>query len=401
LGATYDIDGDGNRKVFASYGEYYLPIAANTNIRMAGGEYFTADWYEVSESDLGSSSPTFGPLLDAVVYGTGEVADTRSLTDNNLEPMYSEEYIVGFVQTLNGGFLDGFDVGITYTHRTLASTIEDVAIDAAVLSYCSANGLTATDGSTCEDVWTGFHQYVMTNPGTDMNVYLPELDQTVTLSAAALKYPMVDRTYDAWVLQIEKPFDGDWGLNASWTWSQTKGNYEGTVKSDNGQDDAGITQDFDQPGLTDGSYGYLPNHREHLVKVFGTWQLTDTLVGGAALRIESPRIYGCIGEHPTDEFAMAYGDSSWYCDGKLTPRASQGKSDWQQTVDMMLSWRPNTRVGDVTIKLDVFNVFDSSSIIDINEYGESGGPDNPNPNYQKATNYQTGRRARVGFEWKF
>ena len=106
---------------------------------------------------------------------------------------------------------------------------------------------------------------------------------------------MVDRTYDAWVLQIEKPFDGDWGLNASWTWSQTKGNYEGTVKSDNGQDDAGITQDFDQPGLTDGSYGYLPNHREHLVKVFGTWQLTDTLVGGAALRIESPRLFGCIG----------------------------------------------------------------------------------------------------------
>ena len=401
LGATYDIDGDGNRKVFMSYGEYYLPIAANTNIRMAGGEYFTADWYEVSAADLGSSNPTFGPLLDEVVYGTGEVADTRSLTDNNLEPMYSEEYIVGFVQTLEGNFLNGFDVGITYTHRSLASTIEDVAIDAAVLNYCSANGLTATDGSDCADVWTGFHQYVLTNPGTDMNVYLPELEQTVTLSAAALNYPMVDRTYDAWVLQIEKPYDGDWGFKASYTWSQTKGNYEGTVKSDNGQDDAGITQDFDQPGLTDGSYGYLPNHREHLVKAFGTVKLTDTLTGGMALKIESPRLFGCIGEHPTDEFAMAYGDSSWYCAGKLTPRASQAKSDWIQTVDAMLMWQPNTRAGNVTIKFDVFNVFDSSNVIDINEYGESGGPANPNPNYQKATNYQLGRRARIGFEWKF
>jgi hypothetical protein len=49
----------------------------------------------------------------------------------------------------------------------------------------------------------------------------------------------------------------------------------------------------------------------------------------------------------------------------------------------------------------VFNIFDASNVIDINEYGESGGPLNPNPHYQKATNYQLGRRARIGFEWKF
>ena len=39
------------------------------------------------------------------------------------------------------------------------------------------------------------------------------------------------------------------------------------MKSDNGQDDAGITQDFDQPGLTDGSYGLLPNHRDYRISV--------------------------------------------------------------------------------------------------------------------------------------
>ena len=401
LGATYDIDGDGNRKIFGSYGEYYLPIAANTNIRMAGGETYIHTFYEVTADQVGSSSPTYGTQLGQVVYGDGQVQDTRSLTDTNIEPMYSEEFIVGYAQTLEGKFLNGFDIGISYTHRSLASTIEDVAIDAAVIAYCANNGITATDGSDCADVWSGFHQYVLTNPGSDMNVYLPELGETVTLTSAALKYPVVDRTYDAWVLQIEKPFDGDWGLNASWTWSQTKGNYEGTVKSDNGQDDAGITQDFDQPGLTDGSYGYLPNHREHLLKVFGTVQLTDTLVGGMSLKVESPRLFGCIGTHPTDDFAAEYGDSSWYCDSKLTPRASQAESDWIQTVDAMLLWHPNTKAGDLTIKLDVFNIFDASNVIDINEYGESGGPLNPNPHYQKATNYQLGRRARIGFEWKF
>ena len=46
------------------------------------------------------------------------------------------------------------------------------------------------------------------------------------------------------------------GLHVFHTLTQiTIGNYEGTVKSDNGQDDAGITQDFDFPEFTEGSYG--------------------------------------------------------------------------------------------------------------------------------------------------
>ena len=38
LGLSYDLKGDKTTKLTASYGRYYLPIAANTNIRMAGGE---------------------------------------------------------------------------------------------------------------------------------------------------------------------------------------------------------------------------------------------------------------------------------------------------------------------------------------------------------------------------
>ena len=89
-----------------------------------------------------------------------------------------------------------------------------------------------------------------------MNVYLPELDATVDLSAEDLGYPKVVRDYSGLTFSLTREFDGDWGASLSYTNSESVGNYEGTVKSDNGQDDAGITQDFDQPGLTDGSYGY-------------------------------------------------------------------------------------------------------------------------------------------------
>ena len=391
LGVTYDIDGDGNRKVFGSYGEYYLPIAANTNIRMAGGETYIHEFYETTADQHGSNSPTFGTKVNTTVYGDGSVPDTRSTTDNSLEPMYQEEYIIGYAQTLEGGRLDGFDLGITYTSRELASTIEDVAIDAAVLAYCTQNSIAG-----CADIWTGFHQYVLTNPGSDMNVYLPELDTTVDLSAADLNYPEVSRKYKALVIALDRPFDGDWGLRASYTWSSTKGNYEGTVKSDNGQDDAGITQDFDQPGLTDGSYGYLPNHRRHLLKVFGTKAINDKLTAGMAFRIESPRKFGCIGTHPTDVFASAYGDSSWYCEGALTPRASVFESDTITTLDALLTYRVSDRL---VFRFDVFNIFDSDNVIDMNEYGESGGV--TNPNYQLPTNFQTPRRVRLGMQFDF
>jgi outer membrane receptor protein involved in Fe transport len=46
LSAVYDPTGEGQSKIFANYGEYYLPIAANTNIRMAGNETYIHDYYD-------------------------------------------------------------------------------------------------------------------------------------------------------------------------------------------------------------------------------------------------------------------------------------------------------------------------------------------------------------------
>ncbi|AGH46357.1 hypothetical protein [Paraglaciecola psychrophila] len=46
-------------------------------------------------------------------------------------------------------------------------------------------------------------------------------------------------------------------------------NNEDFVRSGNEQDDAGITTNFDQPGLVQGADGNLPNDRRHKVKIFG------------------------------------------------------------------------------------------------------------------------------------
>jgi hypothetical protein len=400
IGATYDIVGDGSKKLYYSFGEYYLPIAANTNIRMSGGEFFTQTFCTWDGTNDNGSFKTVGytDCGETSVFGDGSVPDTRSLTDANLKPMYGEETIIGYTQVLESGAFAGWDLNAYYVQRELATTIEDVAIDAAVNAWCAAgNG----DPVGCA-AFTGFHQYVVTNPGNDMNVYLPEFDQFVTLSAADLNYPKPIREYDGMTVELERVWDGDWALRIAYTNSDTIGNYEGTVKSDNGQDDAGITQDFDQPGLVDGSYGKLPNHRKHIFKANGSKMLANNLVGGMNMSVTSPRYYGCIGEHPTDVYAAAYGASSWYCNGVLTPRGTQSQSAWIIQLDALLAWSPQVANGDLTLRMDVFNLLDLDGITDINEYGEDGGGvGSLDSNYLRPTNYQTARRIRFGASWRF
>jgi len=400
FGATYDIVGDGSKKIYYSFGEYYLPIAANTNIRMSGGEFYSYQFCEWDGTNDNGSFKTVGlqNCGDIGYYADGSVPDTRSLTDTNLKPMYGEETIIGYSQILEKGAFAGWDFNAYYVQRELATTIEDVAIDAAVNAWCAAgNG----DAAGCA-AFTGFHQYVVTNPGNDMNVYLPEFDQYVDLSAADLNYPKPIREYDGYTVELERVWDGDWALRLAYTNSDTIGNYEGTVKSDNGQDDAGITQDFDQPGLTDGSFGKLPNHRKHIFKANGSKMLANNLVGGMNMSVTSPRYFGCIGEHPTDVYAAAYGASSWYCNGVLTPRGSVSQSAWIIQLDALLAWSPQVANGDLTLRMDIFNILDLDAITDINEYGEDGGGvGSMDSNYLRPTNYMNARRIRFGASWRF
>ena len=84
-------------------------------------------------------------------------------------------------------------------------------------------------------------------------------------------------------------------LQASYTWAQSKGNTEGGVKSDIGQGDTSVTQDFDYKELTVDTYGFLPNDRRHSLKVFGNYEFTDEWSIGANLLVQSGRPINCFG----------------------------------------------------------------------------------------------------------
>jgi outer membrane receptor protein involved in Fe transport len=410
---VWDPSGEGRQKVFANYGLYYLPIAANTNIRMAGGETYIHDYFDWDGVSVDAQFvPTgLGPQYDQVVFGNGEVPDTRSTTDTNLEAMYQSEFILGYQHFLDSGI----ELGIKGIYRQLETTIEDVAIDAAVIDYYNANGWNVIPGDelACDDgtgtpardcgvadYFTGFHQYVLTNPGNDMNVYIPEQDEYITLTAAQLNYPEAKRDYAAVELTFKRPFDGTWSLYGSYTWAHSWGNHEGYVKSDNGQDDAGITQNFDQPGLVDYSEGNLPNDRRHTIKLYGTYQLENGLRFGSNLMWQSGRPRSCFGVHPTDAFAADYLASSHFCQGEPVPRGSLGTTSDTMAVDLNAQYAMDVGRTNILWSLDIFNVFNSQNPTVYNEFGDNASG-TPNEDYNKIRQYQLPRALRLSMRVAF
>ncbi len=418
LGFSWDPFNDANTRIYGSFGHYYLPIATNTNMRLAGQEVYFQEYFEAVDADLdgepdfdANGFPVLGPMMGGRGYfsdGTLPFAEATKARD--LDPLYQSEWILGFEHT----FADEWTVGVRYINRELESLIEDVAIDAGVIAWAEANGY---ENDPALASYTGFHQYVLVNPGSDFVTAAVEdfggdgVIDWIEISQDMLPYPKGDRSYKAVDLTVERQWDERWTFSAAYTWSESEGNYEGVLKSENGQDDAGLTQDFDQPGLTDGAYGPTPNDHEHRVKMRGAYAFNDQYQVSAALYYESPRQFGCIGNHPTDYFAWAYGAASWYCQGELTPRGSQLESEAITQIDVSFVYTPKwAMLGDseLMFRVDVFNLFDDDAAVDLWEFGDiaysdgfDGSGGDPDPDYGKPTRFQPPRSVRFGASWRF
>jgi len=431
IGLTYDLWADKRGKLKAFYGEYYLPFASNTAYRNTGTEYYFRERYDILGID-GNGIPILGDQITdrgdyqsacpflltsqssgqfCSVTSNGKVPDSSTALAHNLKATKEAEWIFGYEHKFGR-----WRTGINFIRRELKISAEDAAIDAAALAYCEQNGIldvvNPETSSTCAQYYTGFAQYVVINPGSDVVVNLAGVEgqPEVTLNAEDLGYPKAKRTYTAVELTFDRPYDGVWSLGGSYTWSKSKGNSEGFVQSDFGQDDAGITQDFDQPGFIPGSSGYLPNDRRHRFKLYGAYTLWDRFTLGTNITVESPRSLSCFGFNPFDVFANVYGAASHYCGGVLSPRGTAQKSDWVTTVDLKAAYKMTLPTGQLMqLHIDVFNLFNSQAVQKRNEFGDTdvGAYDPttglpltyvPNPNYHNVTGYQAARSARVGLD---
>ncbi|QNN47641.1 TonB-dependent receptor [Thermomonas brevis] len=389
LGFSWDVRGDSSLKVFGNAGRYYIPVYANTNVRLAGSELDYIEYYTFTGIDPATGAPTLGTKIgDRFYTGDGDVPDPKAVVDNELTPMYQDEYILGMQLALS----EKWSLGLRGIHRNLKSGMDDVCDGTGAQKWAVANGYTPDEAEAIRDA---IGHCFLTNPGNDLSINADLKGDgklvRVDVPASAMGYPMAKRKYSALEVFVERSWDEKWSMQASYTWARSVGNTEGYVRSDNGQDDAGITTSFDFPGLMDGGYGYLPNDRRHSLKVFGAYKLAEEWTLGASLLVQSGRPYNCFGVYPDsgpNPTAGNYGAESFYCGyydpetgggdyaSYLKPRGTAGRVGWAHELDLRLGYEPKWAPG-LRLSVAVRNALDSKDyyrVQDARDDGTAGAP---------------------------
>ena len=391
LGATWDVNGDGESKIYATVGRYYLPVANNTIGRAAAGKSDITTAYKFTGVDAATGAPLGITPLAGNLADSQQVSSTPRIPDQGLfqaqeaEPFSKDEYIIGYDQVLS----DEYTLGIKGTYRTVATALDD---------YCGSYR-----SADC----------VLVNPGSDMSWYkdangdgISDANSLQSYSANTLQLPKAENEYIAIDTQISYR-DDKLNYTFAYTWSKSDGNFEGAIKSDNGQADAGATQDFDFSALMDGANGYQPNDRRHVFKFFGSYQIIEDLSLGWNALLSSGRPLSLFGQgYPEDgPLEMGkWGDTFWIKnpDGidELNPRGNNGRTPWTFGLDLSASYNFNISDVEIRASLNIFNVLDSQEPTALNEHYEST-PGEANPFYDAAYSYQTPRYVRLGLEARF
>lgn len=395
-GFSWDASGDSSLKVFGNLGRYFIPVASNTNIRSTRGELFTQRYFVNTGRDPRTQGPlgidlTTNGIGSPQVVSDGSLANPGTIADTQLRPMNQDEMILGIQKALRKDLV----VGVKAVHRKINAGMDDYCDHKRVADWIKNN----VDSAYSDNLAS----CMLMNPGEDLNIKVDLKDDgklvDVRVPASALGLAKYTRTYNALEFSLERPFDGRWGLQGSYTYSKSRGTAEGYVQSQLNQADAGVTQDFDFGSFSDGANGYLPNDRRHVLKLFGNYQLTDEFRLGFNATIASGRPISCIGYVPSTvpDFAGSsqYSSASaYYCiqdptkPAVLVPRGSVGRTPWTQTLDVSVAYQPRWTQKKLTLQVDVFNLLNSARATEVNEVRDySRAASNGAPPYQVSQNY--------------
>jgi hypothetical protein len=320
-----------------------------------------------------------------------------SVASGNLDPTIQDEFILGYQAQL----WDGWTGGVRATFRELKTTIDDMCDWRPFELWAEQNIPDDPENPEAPkfNPAPDFPGCFLFNPGESMQVAgdinSDGVIDEIYLTAEMIGSPKVERRYISAEFVLEKTTP-QWFAQASYTWAHNYGNAEGLVKSDIGQDDTGVTQDFDFPELMRGAKGDLPNDRRHTLKGSGGFKFaSDWSVSGSVL-LQTGRPINCIGVDPVDR-DIHYGASYFACGGRPVPRGTAGRTDTVFNLDLGLAWNP-PRVPGLLLQAKVFNLLDGDAAIEVSEAGESALTSTdgsvsgaPLSTYRSVSDYQTPR----------
>ena len=429
VGASWDVFGDSSLKVFGNVGRYFLAMPNNVAIRGASASTFTREYFTYTginangePTGLKAVGGTNGKPAPGPVSSNGETGgqvDVLAFAPSDLKNMYQDEFILGFEKTLG----DSWMIGAKMTHRSLKSSVDDICDP---YTFMDVNGLTPyaiKDGKYLAKGAMGNVEIAscyMFNPGGTNTFSVAHVDpitgaQTGTRTDVVMSYKDwgfsdgLKRVYNGFDVYLEHPFDGKWEARIDYTFSKSKGNNEGQVKSEFGQSNISKTQDWDAWQIMAFSNGYLANDRRHQLKARGSYQITPEWSVGGNLRIASGMPISCLGYYnPNGSLTqegedagdpIGYGPSYHTCFGKVVSPGSV-RTPWTTTLDGGVTYRPEFLDKKLALGMQVFNLLNNRKALQQSVTSETA-PYTVSNTYLLPQGFQTARYVMftASYDW--
>jgi outer membrane receptor for ferrienterochelin and colicin len=402
---TIDPTKDNRTKVSFSYGRFFGKVPNDLAVRALSTEVTHIVRYRLVDAN-GNPIVDLSNPNNPVVVQPDSFVGTRAthgdsikapitfgleptVVDPNSKLTYQDEYVAGIEREV----IPDLNVGVSYMHRSLGRTLEDVAL----VPYTEL--LAGAD----------FGNYFITNPGPN-----------ILANNGQPGFPKPERKYDAVTLKWDKRLRDRWQVAGSYTWSKLEGNYEGYYRRDNGQSDPFITSLFDFPYLATPedreiwkytiASGPLPNDRRQVLNLFGSYAWDFKQRGAVNL--------GLTWRVQTGIPITALGFNAAYGNGYEIPLQARGEGGQRLTNGTVVPGDfkrgPTTHdVGlhadysfplgrqKVTAIVNIFNLLNYQKGLDFDQGFELNEPGDTNPDFGKATVFQSPRQVQFALRAQY
>ncbi|MBP9203818.1 MAG: TonB-dependent receptor [Kofleriaceae bacterium] len=363
LGVIYDPTQEGRAKLFGHWGRFYENVPMDINVRAFGGEIsrrsFLNRGANAGTCNVDHGAPMQQALLDACtdlgtaaggVSNVGILGGASTYVAPRLEGQYTQELILGGEYEL----LSDLKLGANFIRRSIPTVIEDLSTD-------------------------GAHVYFVANPGEDYSAEANELRASVAGLAeddparvlAEGRADQLDavggfdkpvRDYNAIQITANQRPSSRSLLQASYTYSRSKGNFPGLYSTETGQLDPNLTSMYDLADLMANRYGAMGLDRPHNFKLDGFYQFDLKAAGGltvgTSLRAQSGIAHNTLAGHPL------YGDGESY----ILERGSFRRSPTTYQIDLKAAYGYKiSKTTTVEAFVDIFNLLNAQRETDTDE----------------------------------
>ena len=361
----YDFTGTGRSKISANWGRFYENIPLDMADRAFGSETQVSALYQRSGSascNIDSRTPGFRApkAFDPRASCPLPVSPNGVITDvdgnsvlfsqvgsvSPVAPDIKGMYVDQFGGSVEYELFQDFSVGFEYAGRRLGRVIEDMS---------SNDGTTYFIGNPGES-----RPY--TYQGREQNPRVVTTVDPTTGRELQVPFPKPVRDYDGFTFKVGKNLSSNWLAQASYTYSQLRGNYAGLLRPENDQLDPNITSEYDLPTLMTNKNGLLPGDVTHQVKIFGAYVFNVSqrlnVTAGGALNAASGRPVNALAAHPL------YGAGESF----LIQRGMAGRTPVVTSADLRGKVEYKlTAPYAVQFTIDIFNVFNSQETLSYDE----------------------------------